>query len=80
MDHQVGPLADSEASPVGGKIEGRFVEPTILTGVKPGMKLYEEETFGPVVPVIPFSSDDEAVQIANDAEIGIILDISQGGG
>jgi aldehyde dehydrogenase (NAD+) len=56
---------------LGGKIEGRFVEPTILTGVKPGMKLYEEETFGPVVPVIPFASDEEAVRIANDTEYGL---------
>ncbi len=56
---------------LGGKIEGRFVEPTILTGVKPGMKLYEEETFGPVVPVIPFRTDEEAVRIANDTEYGL---------
>jgi vanillin dehydrogenase len=56
---------------LGGKIDGRFVEPTILTGVKPGMKLYEEETFGPVVPVIAFRSDDEAVSIANDTVYGL---------
>lgn len=56
---------------LGGKIEGRFVEPTILTGVTPDMKLYQDETFGPVVPVIPFRTDDEAVQIANDTEYGL---------
>jgi len=56
---------------VGGKIKGRFVEPTILTGVTPERKLYQEETFGPVVPVIPFRDDDEAIQIANDTEYGL---------
>ena len=56
---------------LGGKIDGRFVEPTILTGVTPDMKLYQDETFGPVVPVIPFRTDEEAVQIANDTEYGL---------
>jgi aldehyde dehydrogenase (NAD+) len=56
---------------LGGKIDGRYVEPTILTGVTPDMKVYQDETFGPVVPVIPFRDDDEAVQIANDTEYGL---------
>lgn len=56
---------------LGGKIDGRFVEPTILTGVTPDMKLYQDETFGPVVPVIPFRTDEEAIQIANDSEYGL---------
>jgi aldehyde dehydrogenase (NAD+) len=56
---------------LGGKIDGRYVEPTILTGVTPEMKIYQDETFGPVVPVIPFRHDDEAVQIANDTEYGL---------
>ena len=38
---------------IGGGVNGRFVEPTILTGVTPDMKVYAEETFGLVVPVIP---------------------------
>jgi acyl-CoA reductase-like NAD-dependent aldehyde dehydrogenase len=56
---------------LGGKVQGRFVEPTILLGVTPQMKVYQEETFGPVVPVIPFRTDDEAVSIANDTEFGL---------
>ena len=56
---------------LGGKVSGRFVEPTILVGVTPDMKLYQDETFGPVVPVIPFRTDDEAVAIANDTEYGL---------
>jgi len=56
---------------VGGQINGRFVEPTILTGVTPDMQIYQNETFGPVVPVIPFSDDEHAVAIANDTEYGL---------
>ncbi|MEM7376096.1 MAG: aldehyde dehydrogenase family protein [Pseudomonadota bacterium] len=55
----------------GGTIEGRFVAPTILTGVTSTMKVYRDETFGPLVPVIPFRNDDEAVAIANDTEYGL---------
>ncbi len=56
---------------LGGGVRGRFVEPTILLGVTPQMKVYQEETFGPVVPVIPFNTDEEAVAIANDTEYGL---------
>ncbi len=56
---------------LGGRVDGRFVEPTILVGVTPEMKLYQEETFGPVVPVIPFDTDEEAIAIANDTEYGL---------
>lgn len=56
---------------VGGGIRGRFVEPTILTGVTPDMLIYRDETFGPVVPVIPFRTDDEAIAINNDTEYGL---------
>ena len=48
-----------------------FYEPTILTEVRPGMKLYAEETFGPVVSVYPFATEDEAVAKANDAAYGL---------
>lgn len=56
---------------LGGRVDGRFVEPTIMVGVTPEMKLYQEETFGPVVPVIPFRTDEEAIAIANDTEYGL---------
>lgn len=56
---------------VGGGIQGRFVEPTILTGVTPDMLIYRDETFGPVVPVIPFRTDDEAIALNNDTEYGL---------
>ena len=56
---------------LGGTVKDRFVEPTILLGVTPDMRIYREENFGPVVPVIPFKTDEEAVAIANDTEYGL---------
>jgi aldehyde dehydrogenase (NAD+) len=50
---------------------GWFVEPTIFTGVNPTMRIAQEEVFGPVLSVIPFDSDDEAVAIANDTLFGL---------
>ncbi len=64
-------LAKGAKAVLGGGVNGRFVEPTILTGVTPDMLVYSEETFGPVVPVIPFRSDAEAAAIANDTEYGL---------
>jgi aldehyde dehydrogenase (NAD+) len=51
--------------------DGWFVEPTIFTGVKPTMRIAQEEVFGPVLSVIPFDTDDEAVEIANDTLFGL---------
>jgi len=51
--------------------DGWFVEPTIFTGVNPQMRIAQEEVFGPVLSVIPFDTDDEAVEIANDTLFGL---------
>ncbi|WP_281648083.1 NAD-dependent succinate-semialdehyde dehydrogenase [Parendozoicomonas sp. Alg238-R29] len=50
---------------------GSFVEPTVLTGITPDMRIYREEIFGPVAPLIRFSTVDEAIAIANDTEFGL---------
>ncbi len=50
---------------------GWFVEPTVFTGVKPDMRIAQEEVFGPVLSVIPFDSDDEALAIANGTMYGL---------
>lgn len=55
----------------GGTSEGPFYHPTVLSGVRPGMRAYDEEFFGPVASVIAFATDDEAVQMANDTEYGL---------
>jgi acyl-CoA reductase-like NAD-dependent aldehyde dehydrogenase len=48
-----------------------FYEPTILTNVRETMKAYAEETFGPVVSVYPFATDDQAVELANATRYGL---------
>ncbi|PSM41039.1 succinate-semialdehyde dehydrogenase [Streptomyces dioscori] len=50
---------------------GAFVEPTIITGVKPGMRAYAEELFGPVAVVYRVADEDEAVALANDSRYGL---------
>jgi succinate-semialdehyde dehydrogenase/glutarate-semialdehyde dehydrogenase len=50
---------------------GAFVEPTVLTGVTPEMRVFREEIFGPVAPLIPFATEEEAIALANDTEFGL---------
>ena len=50
---------------------GYFIEPTVLADVSPRMKVAQEEIFGPVVCVIPFDTEEEAVAIANDIPYGL---------
>ncbi|MGG3639998.1 aldehyde dehydrogenase family protein [Bacillus gobiensis] len=54
-----------------GNISGTIVEPTILTDVTPDMQIAQEELFGPVVYVVPFESEEEAILLANDTEYGL---------
>ena len=61
-------LAGGRARPDLGPL---FYEPTILSGVRPGMIAYAEETFGPVVSVYPVGSTEEAVERANDTRYGL---------
>jgi succinate-semialdehyde dehydrogenase / glutarate-semialdehyde dehydrogenase len=55
----------------GGGHDGRFHEPTILDGVTSDMRIAEEETFGPVAPIITFSDLDEALAVANETDYGL---------
>lgn len=55
----------------GGTFDGPFYRPTVLTGVKPGMRAFEEEVFGPVASITSFNSEDEAVALANNNEYGL---------
>ena len=50
---------------------GYFFEPTVLAGVRPGMPVYHEETFGPVAAVIRVRDAEEALRVANDSEFGL---------
>jgi betaine-aldehyde dehydrogenase len=51
--------------------KGFFVEPTIFVNVTPQMRIAREEIFGPVLSVIPFDTEEEAIAIANDTEYGL---------
>jgi acyl-CoA reductase-like NAD-dependent aldehyde dehydrogenase len=72
-------LADAKAKGArirtGGEIEehggGLWVRPTILTGVNHEMLVMTEETFGPLIPVMPYPTDDDAVALANDSQYGL---------
>jgi succinate-semialdehyde dehydrogenase/glutarate-semialdehyde dehydrogenase len=58
----------------GGKrhgLGGLFFEPTVLTDVTDRMRVFREETFGPVAPLFKFHSEDEAIAMANDSEFGL---------
>ncbi len=55
----------------GGKRDGSIVEATVLDRVTPAMRLYSEESFGPVKPVIRVHGVDEAIRVANDTEYGL---------
>lgn len=50
---------------------GNFILPTVLTGVTDAMDILREEVFGPVVIVLPFDTEDEAIRLANDSEYGL---------
>jgi succinate-semialdehyde dehydrogenase/glutarate-semialdehyde dehydrogenase len=60
----------------GGAIEidglsGLFIAPIVLTGVDQSMAIMRDETFGPVIPVMPFETEAEAIQLANDSTYGL---------
>ena len=55
----------------GGKAEGVVMQATVIDGVTSDMRLYSEESFGPVVAVIRVDSEEEAIRIANDSEYGL---------
>ncbi|MBP2708312.1 aldehyde dehydrogenase family protein [Microbispora sp. RL4-1S] len=50
---------------------GYYVEPAIFAGVEPGMAVEQEEIFGPVLSIVPFATEDEAVRIANGTPYGL---------
>jgi acyl-CoA reductase-like NAD-dependent aldehyde dehydrogenase len=55
----------------GGTADGNLVQPTVLAGVSQDMRIYREESFGPVVAIVPADGVDEAVRLANDTEYGL---------
>src|SRR3546814_13902319 len=67
-------LSDGAARVCGGgrhNAGAQFYTPTILTGVRQGMALAQQEIFGPVATIIPFADEAEAIRIANDTPYGL---------
>ena len=65
--------------PSGAEFEkGYFFDPTILVNVDHTMKLVKNETFGPMVPIMPFKTFDEVIEEANDTEYGLVSYIYTG--
>ncbi len=60
---------------VGGRtveyLKGAYYKPTLLTDVTTKMRVWQEEVFGPVLPIVPFKSEEEAVALANDTQYGL---------
>ncbi|KEG21081.1 aldehyde dehydrogenase family protein [Bartonella bacilliformis] len=54
-----------------GMERGYYVRPTIFSDVKPNMRIFREEVFGPVLSILPFRTEDEAIALANDTEYGL---------
>ena len=59
----------------GGTPNGRLFPATVLAGVKPGMRAFDEEIFGPVAVVVAYDSDDHAVELANMSDYGLAAGI-----
>lgn len=60
---------------IGGKkpdgLEGAYYEPTLLTNITNDMRVWQEEVFGPVLPIVTFTSEEEAIEMANDTKYGL---------
>jgi acyl-CoA reductase-like NAD-dependent aldehyde dehydrogenase len=75
-------LAKGAIPEIGGKqpeekalVHGNYFKPTILTNIKPDMKVLTEEVFGPVLPIVPFETEEEAVRLANATDYGLSAEV-----
>ena len=67
-------VSDGATLATGGKVSDKgdhFYEPAVLTNVTTDMRVFREEIFGPVAPVLKFKTEDEAIAMANDTEFGL---------
>lgn len=74
-DHLLDAVSKGAVIQCGGEVEdnngGWWCRPTVLTAVNHSMKVMSEETFGPIMPVMPFSTVEEAIKLANDSIYGL---------
>lgn len=62
----------------GGKVEGNYFWPTVVSGARPGMRLWEEEIFAPIAPVMVVEDEEEAVAVANNTDYGLVSSVLSG--
>jgi vanillin dehydrogenase len=77
-EHVEDALARGAKLLTGGKAQGLYFTPTVLMGVTPEMRVYSEESFGPVVAIVPVDGIDEAVRVANGTEYGLSSGVFSG--
>ena len=76
LEKQVQDALDKNARVIIGakrpdNLQGAYYEPTILTNISFDMKVWKEEVFGPVLPIVPFKTEQEAISLANDTIYGL---------
>ncbi|MFH0770761.1 MAG: aldehyde dehydrogenase family protein [Candidatus Peregrinibacteria bacterium] len=72
IEHRIKQACDMGAKLlIGGGRRGALIDPALLDSVRPEMELVQKETFGPVIPLMRFGSDDEAIGICNDTHFGL---------
>jgi benzaldehyde dehydrogenase (NAD) len=71
-------VADGAKVVAGGTVSGRFFRPTVVTGVSAQSRLWTEEIFAPIAPVLVVDGDDEAVAVANDTPYGLVNSVLAG--
>jgi succinate-semialdehyde dehydrogenase/glutarate-semialdehyde dehydrogenase len=71
VDDAIGHGATVAAGGEFGEGDSHYVEPTILCNVNEGMRIFKEEIFGPIAPIYKFSTEEEAIAMANDTEFGL---------
>lgn len=72
VDLTVAEGADIVTGGESGSGDGYFFKPTVLTNVKPGSTILNEEIFGPIAPIVRFKTEEEGVRLANDTEYGLV--------
>jgi len=60
-----------EGHPEDGLEKGNFIKPTVFAGVTPEMRIFKEEIFGPVLSIVTYETEEEAIEMANDTEYGL---------
>lgn len=75
-------VADGAQVAAGGRVSpelgGLFVEPTVIAGVRPDQEIAQQELFGPVLAVLEFEDDDEAIELANGTDFGLAAGVWTG--